>query len=142
MRALFLSYLLLFGSVSALAQSNVEIVERAYATFGAGDAEGWAVLHTDDFVWTIFGDLPQSGRRVGTQAVIDEVMDVLPRYWPTLIFEPIEVYEQGDVIFVHTRMKADGMDTESLHMFHLREGKIASFTAFDDTDAMRASMVE
>jgi len=65
---------LLIFSVQAWSESDLEVIEQAYATFGAGDAEGWAVLHTEDFVWTIFGDLPQSGRRVGTQAVIDEVM--------------------------------------------------------------------
>jgi ketosteroid isomerase-like protein len=39
-------------------------------------------------------------------------------------------------------MKADGMNTESLHMFRMRDGKIAAFTAFDDTDSMRRSMVD
>jgi len=39
-------------------------------------------------------------------------------------------------------MKATGMDTESLHMFKMRDGKIAAFTAFDDTDALRASMIQ
>ena len=133
---------LLIFSVQAWSESDLEVIEQAYATFGAGDAEGWAVLHTEDFVWTIFGDLPQSGRRVGTQAVIDEVMGVFPQHWPALAFETIKTYRVDDVVFVHTRMKATGMDTESLHMFKMRDGKIAAFTAFDDTDALRASMIQ
>ena len=132
---------LLIFSVQVWAQSDLEVIEQAYATFGAGDAEGWAALHTDDFVWTIFGDLPQSGHRIGTQAVINEVMRLFPTHWPALGFETIETYSVGDVVFVHTRMTATGMDTQSMHMFTMRDGKIASFTAFDDTDSMRQSMV-
>ena len=132
---------LLIFSVQVWAQSDLEVIEQAYATFGAGDAEGWAALHTDDFVWTIFGDLPQSGQRIGTQAVIDEVMGLFPTPWPALGFETIETYSVGDVVLVHTRMTAEGMDTQSMHMFTMRDGKIASFTAFDDTDSMRQSMV-
>ena len=132
---------LLIFSFQVWAQSDLEVIEQAYATFGAGDAEGWAALHTDDFVWTIFGDLPQSGQRLGTQAVIDEVMGLFPSHWPALGFETIETYSVGDVVFVHTRMTAEDMDTQSMHMFTMRDGKIASFTAFDDTDSMRQSMV-
>ena len=79
---------LLMWSTQALAQTDLEVIEQAYATFGAGDAQGWAALHTDDFVWTIFGDLPQSGRRVGTQSVIDEVLGVFPAHWPALTLKP------------------------------------------------------
>ena len=39
-------------------------------------------------------------------------------------------------------MTADGLDTYALHMFTLEGGKIKSFTAFDDTDSMRSSMIE
>ena len=139
MRRWLASGLMIF-SVQVWAQSDLEVIEQAYATFGAGDAEGWAALHTDDFVWTIFGDLPQSGQRIGTQAVINEVMGLFPTHWPALGFETIETYSLGDVVFVHTRMTATGMDTQSMHMFTMRDGKIASFTAFDDTDSMRQSM--
>jgi len=136
-----LASLLLIMSAEAWAQTDLDVIQQAYLTFGAGDAEGWSVLHTDDFVWTIFGDLPQSGRRVGTQAVVDEVMGVFPQHWPELNFETLETYTVGDVVFVHTRMTAEGMDTESLHMFRMRGGKIAAFTAFDDTDSLRQSML-
>ena len=74
--------------------------------------------------------------------MIDEVMGVFPTHWPARGFETIETYSVGDVVFVHTRMTAEGMDTQSMHMFTMRDGKIASFTAFDDTDSMRQSMVE
>ena len=129
-------------SVLAYSESDLEVVEQSYANFLAGDAEGWAALHTDDFVWTILGGLPHSGQRVWTQAVVDEVMGLFPQHWPDLAIETIKTYQVEDVVFVHARMMAQGMDTESLHMFKMRDGKIAAFTAFDDTDALRASMVQ
>lgn len=132
----------LIFSVQAYSESDIEVVEQSYANFLSGDAEGWAALHTDDFVWTILGDLPHSGQRVGTQAVIDEVMGLFPKHWPDLVIDTIKTYQVDDVVFVHARVMAQGMDTESLHMFKMRDGKIAAFTAFDDTDALRASMVQ
>jgi ABC-type Fe2+-enterobactin transport system substrate-binding protein len=70
------------------------------------------------------------------------VLGVFPAHWPALTFETNETFSADDVVFVHTQMRAAGMNTESLHMFKMRDGKIAAFTAFDDTDSMRRSMVD
>ena len=34
------------------------------------------------------------------------------------------------------------LDSETMHVFTIRDGKISSFTAFEDTDSMRKAMVE
>jgi hypothetical protein len=39
-------------------------------------------------------------------------------------------------------MTASELDAETMRMFVIREGKIASLTAFEDTDSMRKSMVK
>jgi hypothetical protein len=39
-------------------------------------------------------------------------------------------------------MTADGLDTETLHMFKVENGIIQSFTAFDDTGSMAAAVVK
>ena len=100
MKSMVVGFLLLW-STQALAQADLEVTEQADATFGAGDAEAWAALHTDDFVWTIFGDLPQSGRRVGTQSVIDQVLGVFPAHWPALSFETIETFSADRGVCSH-----------------------------------------
>ena len=38
-------------------------------------------------------------------------------------------------------MTADGLDSETMHMFVVENGKVAVFTAFEDTDSMRQAMV-
>ena len=48
----------------------------------------------------------------------------------------------GDTVYVLNHMTADGLDTYAMHMFTLEDGKINSFTAFDDTDSMRSSMID
>ena len=58
-----------------------------------------------------------------------------------LNFEAIETYSAGDAVLVHTRMTADGLDTESLNMFNMRDDKIASFPTFADIDSQRRAMV-
>ena len=56
----------------------------AYETFASGDSEGWAKLHTNDLKFTVFGDLPHSGVKIGTDAVIEEVFKVIPTHWEKL----------------------------------------------------------
>tara|TARA_B100000965_G_scaffold385601_1_gene386980 strand:+ start:190 stop:636 length:447 start_codon:yes stop_codon:yes gene_type:complete len=115
---------------------------KAYETFAAGDSKAWAKIHTEDFRFTIFGDLPQSGVKVGTDKVIKEVFEVIPVYWPTFKLTPISTEVIGNKVYVHNKMTADNLDTETMHVFTIRDGKIASFTAFEDTDSMRKAMVK
>ena len=42
------------------------------------------------------------------------------------------------MIFVHSDMTADGLDTETMHMFKVVDGLIVEFKAFDDTGSMKA----
>ena len=51
------------------------VVKQAYATFASGDTEAWAALHADDLIFTVFGDIPTSGKHVGPSAVIKNVFE-------------------------------------------------------------------
>ena len=52
------------------------------------------------------------------------------------------MYSDGNMVFVHSDMTADGLDTETMHMFKVENGIIQSFTAFDDTDSMASADVK
>ena len=117
-----------------------EVVTAAYATFASGDTEGWAALHTDDLKFTITGKLPHSGVFIGTQDVIEGVFTKIPTLWPDFKLTPIRTDVIGNTVYVHNKMIAGKLESLSMHMFRLRDGKIASFTAFDDTDTMRQTM--
>ena len=118
------------------------VVKQAYATFASGDTEAWAALHADDLIFTVFGDIPTSGKHVGPSAVIKNVFEPIAVHWPNFNIQHKAIYSDGNMVFVHSDMTADGLDTETLHMFRVEGGIIQNFTAFDDTGSMAAAVVK
>ena len=118
------------------------VVKKAYATFAAGDTEAWAALHAENLTFTVFGDIPTTGKHVGPNAVIKNVFEPIANHWPNFNIEHKAMYSDGNMVFVHSDMTADGLDTETLHMFRVENGIIQSFTAFDDTGSMADAVVK
>ena len=116
-----------------------DVVAAAYADVAAGDTSAWAKLHTEDLTFTVLGQLPQSGVFIGTEAVIEKgVFAKIPTLWPEFTLTPINIDVVGDTVYVHNKMTGEGLDSETMHMFTLRNGKIAS-TKAEDTDSMHLS---
>ena len=84
--------------------------------------------------------MPQSGVFVGIDAVIEGVFAKIPVLWPGFTLTPINTDVVGDRVYVHNKMTGEGLDSETMHMFQISNGKISSFTAFEDTDSMRRAM--
>ena len=118
------------------------VVKKAYATFAAGDTEAWAALHADNLTFTVFGDIPTTGKHIGPNAVIKNVFEPIANHWPNFNIQHKAMYSDGNMVFVHSDMTADGLDTETLHMFRVKDGIIQSFTAFDDTGSMATAVVK
>jgi len=122
--------------------TNEEIVMKAYSTFAEGDNESWSKLHSDNLKFTVYGSLPQSGTHIGTEATIKNVFEVIQRHWPKFKLEKINIDSVGDTVYVLNHMTGDNLDSYTVHMFKVKNGKINSFTAFDDTDALKLSMIK
>ena len=118
------------------------VVKKAYETFAAGDTEAWAALHAEDLTFTVFGNIPTTGKHIGTDAVIENVFKPIPTHWPNFNIKHKAIYSDGNMVFVHSEMTADGLNTETLHMFRVENGIIQSFTAFDDTGLMADALVK
>ena len=118
-----------------------DIVKKAYSTFASGDTEAWTALHADDLTFTVLGNIPTTGVHVGPEAVIKNVFEPIAVHWPNFKIEHKAIYSDGNMVFVHSDMTADGLSTETLHMFRVESGIIQSFIAFDDTGSMAASAV-
>ena len=118
------------------------VVKKAYETFAAGDTEAWAALHADDLTFTVFGNIPTTGKHIGTDAVIENVFKPIPTHWPNFNIKHKAIYSDGNMVFVHSEMTADGLNTETVHMFRVENGIIQSFTAFDDTGLMADALVK
>ena len=97
-----------------------DVVKKAYATFASGDMEGWSALHADDLTFTIFGNIPTTGRHVSPQAVIKNVFEPIAVHWPNFNIEHKAIYSDGNMVFVHSDMTADGLSTETLHCLESR----------------------
>ena len=123
-------------------QDAKSVVKQAYETFGSGDTEAWSALHADDLVFTVFGNIATSGIHIGPDAVIKNVFEPIAVHWPKFTITHKAMYSDGNMVFVHSDMTADGLDTETMHMFKVENGIIQSFTAFDDTDSMASADVK
>ena len=88
------------------------VVKKAYATFAAGDTEAWTALHADNLTFTVFGDIPTTGKHVGPNAVIKNVFEPIANHWPNFNIQHKAMYSDGNMVFVHSDMTADGLDTE------------------------------
>lgn len=151
MKKLFLSFILIasLGAQSMHHEMNHDshqdaksIVQQVYETFASGDMEAWAALHADNVVFTVFGDIATSGKYIGPEAVIKNVFEPIGVHWPTFTLTPKVMYSDGNMVFVHSDMTADGLATETMHMFEVKNGIIQTFTAFDDTDSMASADVQ
>src|SRR5436305_2658878 len=124
-------------------QDNLQIVKDAYAAFKRGDIP--AILNTlsDDVVWFLPGQIslvPVAGERRGREevgqffATLDENQEVKE-------FEPQEFIAQDEKVVVlgqyRWRVKSTGREFSSdwVHVFTLRDGKVAGFKEYYDTDA-------
>jgi ketosteroid isomerase-like protein len=121
---------------------NSKLVESGYDFFGNGDIEGLLKLFTDDIKWTVpeIENAPFAGSRSGKSDVgnffqqLSEAEDISE-------FVPKEFVAQGDKVVVLGRSKATARatgktyETDWVHVFTLRDGKVAEFHEFFDNAA-------
>ena len=133
-----------------MSNANVTLVQSLYAAFGRGDIGtiiGAAVLDT---VWHVHGrakDHPALGVQKGPQGV-QKFFEILAETQDVVTFAPREFYAADDKVFVRgnyawtMRKTGKPVASEWLHMFTIRDGKLAGFDEFTDTaqfaEALRA----
>lgn len=120
------------GEMSA----NIAVAKAGYDAFNVGDMDAWRSVQAADSVWEVQVGLPYTGTYVGPAAVEAGIFGPIGEMWPDFKVEPIKFYESGDTVFVHVHMTAEGLDTESVHMITIKDGKYAAFQPFDDSAAM------
>ena len=109
---------------------------------GRGDIPAYLDLLTDDVEWTLQGPsvIPFAGTRRGREGVV-EFFSLLGETVEFQQFEPREFVAQGDTVAVvgyeRNLIKPTGrtFEQEWVHVYTLRDGKIAKHRAFEDTAA-------
>ncbi len=124
--------------------SNVDHVQSLYAAFGRGDLEAIISGLTPDVAWEDYGratDFPTLGPRSG-HAEVRGFFEVLASELDFRQFEPREVHAVAEKVFVQghsqilVRKTGRVIDTDWVHIFTLRDGKVAGFREFADTAQM------
>ncbi|PXX38208.1 MULTISPECIES: nuclear transport factor 2 family protein [Burkholderia] len=128
-------------------QSNVQLVQQAYAAFGRADIDG--ILQTlsesvDWFIPGLTGIIPFAGRRHGPQEVA-AFFGVLASTQTAKRFEPLEFIASGNRVvvlgtqrwYVHSTGRT--YEDEWVHLFTIENGKITAFVEYHDTEAEAAA---
>lgn len=122
--------------------NNTEIVQKGYEYFGNGDIPGLLALFSDDIEWEVpeIENAPFAGSRTGI-ASVGEFFTQLDAAEDITRFEPLEFIAEGDKVVVlgesaaTVRETGKIYETDWVHVFHLRDGKIAGFHEFFDNAA-------
>ena len=124
------------------AQDNKRIVIEGYQLFQAGDIPHLLERYHDDAVWIEpeAENIPFAGRHNG-KAEIARFFQTLDAEAQALRFEPKEFIAEGDKVVVTgeatwlCKQTGRSYDSPWVHVFSLRDGKVARFESFHDTAA-------
>lgn len=123
--------------------NNTEIVKQGYKKFGSGDIEGLLNLFSDDIQWTT--PTVEGASYTGTRNGRDSVAEFFGRLNESeefSNFEPHEFIAQGDRVVVlgssagTVKPTGRNFETDWVHIFTVKDGKVTSFKEFFDSAAM------
>ena len=125
--------------------SNLQVVERAYAAFKSGDVQTLLAQFSDDVSWNLpsIEHVRISGSRTG-KANLADFFSTLAQDQESLMFEPTRFVAEGDLVVAlgsyRWRVKATGREVVSdfAHVFTVNQGRIVRFQEFMDTAAFVA----
>ena len=129
---------------------NVEKLQQMYAAFGRGDIDAILANVTDDVTWgvdTAAREVPMYGLRDGREGVAD-FFATLAEQVDFKSFEPKNFAAAGDEVLVTVdydfqfRKNGKGQAMGALHRFRIRNGKVSSFRAYEDTAAVRSAWAD
>jgi len=124
-----------------MSDANVELVKRVYDAYGRGEIPVVMGSMTHDIAWETVGrpsDFVGLGPRKGLEKV-GEFFSAVASVIDYDEFNVQEVYAIDDKVFAlgHYAMtgKTTGrkMDSDWIHIFTIRDGKITAFREFTDT---------
>ena len=124
------------------AQENKQLVMEGYQMFQRGDIPHLLERYHEDALWIEpdVENVPFAGRHTG-KADIARFFEQLNECAQALRFEPKEFIAEGDKVVVTgeatwlARNTGRTYDSPWVHVFTLRDGKVACFQSYNDTAA-------
>lgn len=123
-------------------QQNIELVKKGYEAFGKGDIPALTKLFAEDIKWRVpeVENSPFTGKYDGREAV-EGFFALLGETEDFTHFAPREYIAQNDKVVVLGSMTATVRETSReyksdwVHIFTVKDGKIADFLEFFDNAA-------
>ena len=126
---------------------NTQIAKDAYAAFGRGDIPAVLELMAEDIEWVFPGPadvLPNAGTFAG-KAAVGGWFGTLNETIEFQVFDPREFIAQGDklvaLVYIESTVRSTGVKiaVHEAHLWTFRDGKVAGFRVYTDTEAAAAA---
>ena len=95
------------------------VSNRNCSEFGQGDMETHTTLMSDDYIAILPESMPNWGTFNGANDFIQNCLSKIPGLWSDFNIEPIQMYESGNIVFMHAKITAGGKSSETIHMLSL-----------------------
>jgi uncharacterized protein len=124
-----------------MSAANIAFVQSLYAAFSRGDIASIINGLASDIDWHVNGrrdDYPLLGNRKGA-ADVEKFFQGVAELQEAIDFSPQAFFAAEDRVFVlghyawNIRKTGRRVDCDWLHVFTIRNGKVASFREFTDT---------
>lgn len=124
-----------------MSTQNEQVARDFFAAIYAGDVDALLAKLADDAEWWLIGLLPQSGRYVGKDAIVNDLLAPFGAVWEEnkQTFELHSVLASGDHVVVELSSRgttAHGNSYHGIYCYVLRfdgDGRIARVRAYVDT---------
>jgi uncharacterized protein len=118
---------------------SVEFVHGVYEAFGRGDVPAVLGAMTEDVEWHEAEGMPYGGVYHSPQQVAENVFGPITTDVDGFAVTPEQLIASGDTVAAVVRYTGTGklsgksLDLEAVHIWDLRDGKLARFRQFIDT---------
>ena len=117
-----------------------ELALGGYKSFAEGDMESLGKIYHEDALITVNGDHELSGEYRGFEDFLGNFLAQIPVKFPNFSLEILNVAAEGDRGYLHVHITADNLDTESVHMFVVKDELETEFHIFDDSQKMAKAL--
>jgi ketosteroid isomerase-like protein len=122
-----------------MSEQNVEFVKGVYGAFAQGDVPAVLGSFADDIEWFEAEGMPYGGLYRGPEAVAQNVFGPITEDVEGFAVTPEELIGSGASVAAVVRYTGTGkatgkaLDVPVVHVWEIRDGKIARFRQFIDT---------
>jgi len=118
-----------------VSEQNVEFVKGVYGAFARGDVPTVMAAFADDIEWYEAEGLPYGGLHRGGEAVAQKVFGPISEDVEGFAITPEELIGSGATVAAVVRYTGTGkaLDVPVVHVWDIRDGKLARFWQFIDT---------